>query len=222
MGVGGERESVNVSWEWAIFALHQHPFAKLSSVPVHIALDLSCSLRPELLVLTLAPRLPAMAEATTRKSTDTQHHGILHHSKSNNRRAGSAGLSWDEPNLEENEKIKAALPKCKISEPKTPYHTLLPDEDIELEPLALDGQDAGAMQLDAVHWITAPPANLRPVPVPNASMRARTGVGEGSLGIPALLHGPEPTHAMPMLPMQMPTRRARVRHSRRLGRSTTG
>jgi hypothetical protein len=85
-------------------------------------------------------------EATTRKSSDTQHHGILHHSTSATRRA-SAGIAWNETNLEENEKIKAALPKCKISEPKTPYHTLLPDEDIELEPLALDGQAAGALQL---------------------------------------------------------------------------
>lgn len=82
-------------------------------------------------------------EATTRKSSDTQHHGILHHSTSATRRA-SAGIAWNETNLEENEKIKAALPKCKISEPKTPYHTLLPDEDIELEPLALDGQAADA------------------------------------------------------------------------------
>lgn len=50
------------------------------------------------------------------------------------------GIAWNEENLAENEKIKAALPHVKITEPKTPFHELLPDDDVDLQPLALDGE----------------------------------------------------------------------------------
>lgn len=50
------------------------------------------------------------------------------------------GIVWNEDNLAENEKIKASLPHVKINEPKTPFHELLPDDDVDLLPLALDGE----------------------------------------------------------------------------------
>eukprot|EP00955_Chlamydomonas_euryale_P110338 365994-Chlamydomonas_euryale.AAC.4 len=63
-------------------------------------------------------------------------------------RAGSAGhgashgVVWNEQNLEENERIKATLNPVKINEPKTPYHELLPEDDVDVEPLSLEGAPA--------------------------------------------------------------------------------
>ncbi|KAG1664125.1 hypothetical protein FOA52_011948 [Chlamydomonas sp. UWO 241] len=56
----------------------------------------------------------------------------------------SSGIVWDEDNLAENERIKATLNPIKCTEPKTPYHELLPDDDVDLEPLALDGEARAA------------------------------------------------------------------------------
>ena len=53
--------------------------------------------------------------------------------------ARHAGITWDEDNLAENERIKAELNPQKINEPKTPWQELLPDDDIDLPALDLDG-----------------------------------------------------------------------------------
>jgi hypothetical protein len=41
-------------------------------------------------------------------------------------------IKWDEENLEKNEQIKTemGLKLIKINEPKTPYHDLLPDDEV--------------------------------------------------------------------------------------------
>ncbi len=63
--------------------------------------------------------------------------------ESNSMRKGGPGIVWDEDNLAENERIKATLNPIKINEPKTPFHELLPDDDVDLQPLSLDGDAAG-------------------------------------------------------------------------------
>lgn len=67
--------------------------------------------------------------------------GILLHAASQKHSKGRA--MWNEDNLAENDKIKATLNPVKITEPKTPFHELLPDDDIDVEPLDLDGDTAG-------------------------------------------------------------------------------
>lgn len=59
-------------------------------------------------------------------------------------------MTWDEDNLEENERIKMALNPMKIDEPKTPYHhseddTVSDDESLGMSPLSLS-DDVGRNQ----------------------------------------------------------------------------
>eukprot|EP00200_Dunaliella_tertiolecta_P006671 CAMPEP_0202360596 /NCGR_PEP_ID=MMETSP1126-20121109/13477_1 /ASSEMBLY_ACC=CAM_ASM_000457 /TAXON_ID=3047 /ORGANISM="Dunaliella tertiolecta, Strain CCMP1320" /LENGTH=113 /DNA_ID=CAMNT_0048954343 /DNA_START=56 /DNA_END=397 /DNA_ORIENTATION=+ len=50
--------------------------------------------------------------------------------------------TFDEKNLDENEKIKLELAPTNITEPKTPYHAPLQGDLDEVAPLSLDGETA--------------------------------------------------------------------------------
>lgn len=78
------------------------------------------------------------------------HHGSCQKKHGRSKKTKKGGVTWDEHNLEENERIKMALNPMKIDEPKTPYHhseedDVSDDESLGMSPLSLS-DDVGRVE----------------------------------------------------------------------------
>lgn len=81
---------------------------------------------------------------------DSRNHGSCQKKHGKTKKTKQGGVTWDEHNLEENERIKMALNPMKIDEPKTPYHhseedAASDDESLGMSPLSLS-DDVGRVE----------------------------------------------------------------------------